>query len=120
MLADRLRQRVTIEKPRTEEAGADTFGTIDLTLDANWLYVADRYAEVVPLNGRETDTDAQQRADLTHRVTFRFDRCTTQIQPTWRIRYTDIYQNVRKLNVVSSFDKEEKHEEIVCRCTEAR
>jgi head-tail adaptor len=121
LLADRLKTLVMLQRPKTAVAHEDTAGHIDLTLDANWIDAGKRWAEVKTLTGREFDQDSQQRATQTHKVSFRYDSLTRTIGATWRLRWTAPGNIVRTLYVnAPAADLHEAHNEIVCKCGEAR
>lgn len=120
MLADRLKEPVTLQRPKTAIAGEDDFGTIDLTLDANWITAGSRRAEIKSQAGREFDTARQVRSDHTHKVTVRYDSLTRTIEPTWRIRFTDAGGQYRTFQVLDAVDLDEQHVEILLLVKEAR
>ncbi len=119
LIADQLRQLVTLQSPKTAAGDEDGLGTIDLTQDANWTDAGDRRAGIKPVSGREFDQNSQQRADATHVVIMRYDSLTRTIGSTWRIRFTDDGGRTRTFNVISARDKDERHAEIHVDCREA-
>lgn len=119
ILADALRQLVTLQSPKTAAGDEDGFGTIDLTLDANWTDAGDRRAGIKPAKAREFDPNNQQRSDVTHIVTLRYDSLTRTIGPTWRIRFTDDGGRVRTFHVIGVKDPDERHIAIALDCKEA-
>lgn len=76
MRAGRLQTLVTLQRPVAGQA--DAFGATSHT----WETVAQIWAEVAPISGREYFLAAEPRAATTHRVTI---RRREDIKPTWRI-----------------------------------
>ncbi len=88
----RFNTKVVIEKqgtPNVDEFGNDV---------ADFVDHAERWASVMPSNGREFQANEQVQAEVDHVVTMLYDRLTKLIDPEMRIR---IKGTDRLLNVVS-------------------
>lgn len=101
-----LDKRVTIERPKSSDnAGPD--GHVDLTDPANWELVESRQCRFVTRGGREGRAYQHVRADVSHIIEFRSDPLTRGILPTWRFG-----MDCRKFNVVASYDKDERKQNV--------
>lgn len=98
-----LRRRISLEEPTRS---ADQYGDTPIS----WSWVADLWAKVEPLSGRELQIAAQVQPDVTHKVTIRFRRGLT----------CDMRFNVRGkvLNILSILNIEERDERMECLCQE--
>jgi len=70
----KLRHRVTIQQPAHPTADGETTTT--------WADVAETWAAIEPIAGREYFTATEFRADVTHRVTIRH---RAGMKSTWRL-----------------------------------
>ena len=109
-----LDQRVSIERPKTSNAGLD--GHVDLTDPANWELVEFRQCRFLSRGGREGRAYLQVRADVSHIIEFRSDPLTRAILPTWRFGMGE----TRKFNVVCSYDKDERKQSVWAQVIEAK
>jgi SPP1 family predicted phage head-tail adaptor len=98
----KMRHRVTLEAPTPSrnQIGEEVQG---------WAAVADVWASVEPLSGRELWNAQQVQPDVTHRVRM-WHR--PDVRADWRLRHRG-----RVLNVVAVINREELNEalELVCR-----
>ena len=91
-----LRHLLRLERPT--EGAPDTYGQPP----SGWEPVAELYAKVEPLSGRELELARQQEARVTHRLTIRFNEDVTT-----RNR---LLLGERVFQVVSVLDEEERHD----------
>lgn len=76
----KLRHRVELQAEAA--AGADDFGA---PIEAGWATYAERWAEIVPLSGRELWRAQQSQPDATHQVTLR--AAGLEVEPTHRLLF---------------------------------
>jgi SPP1 family predicted phage head-tail adaptor len=104
MNAGQLRERITVQTP-TETITAS--GEASVT----WTTLATRWAEVVPLAGRELFTARQVQPEVTHRVRLRrLAGITTKMQLLYRGRI---------LKILSAIDVGERRVSCELMCKEA-
>jgi len=106
---------ITVQKPAT--SGADTYGEIDLSSDANWTFVAERRANVIGQGGLEYREDHQQKSTVTHIVRTLGDTALRQADATWRFLWKDKGET-RKLNIIRKTRVQEMPEILEFRCAE--
>lgn len=119
-----LDKRVRVQKlvsPSPDPAMGNEYNApLNRADDRNWPTVVTRWASIKPLSGRELFMAQQVRADVTHKVVLRYFKDGTTfslragVKPTMRL----VYQQRRKLNVVSCIDIDELHEELELLCIE--
>lgn len=105
MKAGELRHRVRVEK--ATESRDSTYGNVTIA----WTTFAVVWASVEPLTGKETLTNDQVGADITHRVRMRY---LAGITPKMRIVFRE-----RALNIVSIANLLERNIEMEIMCGEA-
>lgn len=103
-------QRVTIEYGQL--ATPDGFGETNRV----WGYLADRWASIESLTGRELFESQQTKAQATHRVLLRFESLTSSInEGNHRLKFKG-----RTLNITSAIDIDSRGVEIELLCTEPK
>lgn len=100
--AGRLTNRITLEAPRQPDEGRDQYGQ---PAEA-WATVADVWANVEPLSGRELWHAQQVQPDVTHRITLRYTSAL-KIDPGWRA-----VMNGRVFSFLSVLNIEERNRTI--------
>jgi len=109
MEAGRLRHRVTIQR-RLESR--DTYGGRQET----WSDVAEVWAEVAPLVGREYMEGRQEGAEITTKIRIRYRR---EIGPEMRVMWDDPQAHDKRYYDIESVQHvETKQREIVLMCRE--
>lgn len=83
MRAGTLRHRLTIERP---EPSRDTTGDEIVT----WVRVAEVWASIEPLGGREAQTSDQIMAGLDTRITVRWAPRLDAVAAKWRLRHASL------------------------------
>lgn len=122
--AGKYRKRVYVQQltePPTDLAMADPYNAPPSPLqDSNWGTTVVRWAEVLPLTGRELFQGQQVRQDVTHRVTMRWFRGAPPtgsylpaVNPKMRLQL-----NGRTLQIASVINVEERNVELVLMCRE--
>jgi len=103
MNAGRLNKRVWIQEPVWSAASASGEKTV-----SRWDNVAEVWASIEPLSGREYWAAAQAQSSVTHRVTIRYREGINQ---TMRVLF-----GTRELYIESIIDPREAHRflELVC------
>jgi SPP1 family predicted phage head-tail adaptor len=103
--AGTLRQRIEFQ----EDQGTtqDAYGAVT----ADWNTVARRWAEVVPLSGRELEVARAQAPTADHRVTLRH---WPDLKPHHRVKFGDKYFAIN-----SVLNTDQRDRELVLLCTEA-
>lgn len=81
LCAGELRTRVVIERKPTS---LDAQGWPDFE-EGSWITVCERWAKVEHLQGRELDQARAVQADISTRVTMRYDSETKEITPDMRV-----------------------------------
>lgn len=104
MEAGRLRHPVTLEAPTR---AANTFGEPV----AAWSPVAEAWASVEPLSGRELWQAQQVQSQVSHRVRL---RGPSDVAPDWRLRLEG-----RTFQVLTVLRREERTFEVELLCVEA-
>lgn len=97
--AGRLYRRITLQEPVQPDENRDQYGQ---PIQA-WATVADVWANVEPLSGRELWHAQQVQPDVTHRITIRYAR-GRKVGPEWRAIY-----NGRTFNFLSVLNLEERN-----------
>lgn len=100
MNAGRLNKRVVIEKPVSGSPTADTFGEPIIT----WDTLAEVWAAVEPLTGREFWAQQQVQNEITVRFRVRY---RSDIEAGMRVSYNSKYFVIKAV-----IDPLEKHEEL--------
>lgn len=100
-----LRHRVEIHAP------TNTVDEIGNQIET-WAKVADAWASIEPISGREYWAAAQVQAETTHRVTMRAD---VAMHPSYEIVF-----GARRLAIEAVTDTEEKGVWLVLMCKEKR
>lgn len=108
MTAGKLRHRVQIQRDERHGVPSNAGGP----QDPLWVTVGARYANVVPLSGRERFTADQVQADVSHRVEMHYDP-TIGIRPAWRLLY-----GARPLEIESTVNVGERNRELHLMCKE--
>lgn len=106
MQAGKLRKRVVIQ---TSAVTADSFGEPTAT----WTSAATVWASVEPLNGRELLRAQEVNAEVTVRVTMRYNTYASQ---TARL----LVGGSRLLDINSLINHEERNEELELLCSETK
>jgi len=78
----RFRHRVMLQ---TAAETKDAHGQVIV----EWKFLAMRWARVTPLSGRERFVTAQELSEITHQITFRYDKLVGQMTPKSRIVLED-------------------------------
>lgn len=117
MKAGRLRHRGTFQKPgpRIDDGAAGG--------SAPYVNVAEVYASIEPLTGRELFQAGQFDPRLSHRVGTRYIQ---GVKPSWRFVYGDVNklnsdnesERPRVFDIKSVADIEERHRELELMCEE--
>lgn len=100
--AGRLNKRITIE----EDIGTEASSTGEHVED--FQFFANRWAEIIPLSGRELWNAQQVQPDITHKVTIRY---LTGVTPKMRVAYGSRYFNI--LSVIN-VNEEGISQELMC------
>ena len=116
MGAGKYRDRVTIQTPKEDVLDEDEYGQIDLTLDANWTAVGQRWAEVIAVNGREFVDGERLEAEVSHLLKLHYDSTTKTIQSEMRIVIDETSQ---KLNIVTAYPAGNRRREMILQCRES-
>lgn len=112
MASGKYRTRVQIEQATSVR---DAHGGSQRT----WTKVAERWAMVKPMTGRELFEAQQVNPRVTHEVRMRYDRGTTGVQLTTDSRLRFKHEQHRLLNVEYVINLDEKGAELVAQCREA-
>lgn len=105
MQAGRLRHRIIIQEPVTARNGYNETIT-------TWARVAEVWASVEPLSGREFFDAEHQQSDITHRVVLRFrGGITAEMR---------VLHHGRDLRVQSVINAKERGRELQLMCRETR
>lgn len=112
MQAGKLRDRVTIQRVKSA-ATLDAAGVVDLTTSSNWETLASRWAEVVGAGGQERGESQRTAANITHKITLRWDDTTTTITPRERVVW-----NSKTLDITAVHEMDGKRRGVVLLCTE--
>ena len=98
-----LRHRLTLQQPvRTADGGGGA--------DVAWTDVADLWASVEPLSGRETLAAERAQAIVSHRIRLRY---RTGVASEMRFKL-----GTRLFNIRSVIDEGERRRWLVCLCEE--
>ena len=65
----------------------DASGHVDLTKDANWEFVQNRWFSIVPSGSKQFLLGDQLRADVTHQITMRYDSMSSSVTKGWRLQH---------------------------------
>lgn len=84
----KYRHRLRVEK-RDEDAVSEMNEPIE-----SWDLYCERWAEVLPSNGREFAGGDKVASDVTHNVRMRYDSTTAAITPKMRLRSGDRIYNI--------------------------
>lgn len=110
MQAGRLNRRVFID------AAVDTQDSTTGAVDRSWSTVAEVWAEIAPLRGRELLTEGGLRAEADTRIVIRYASALSSLNATHRVRHilngaTEIY------NIVAPVQPLMEHErlELICK-----
>lgn len=79
----------------------------------NWQTVGTYWAQVRPLSGRELENARQIKAEVTHRITLRYQGPAAPLNPTQRFLLEG-----RVFNIVSVVNVDERNRQYDCLCTE--
>lgn len=100
-----LNRRVTIDRNEwTRDSSGDPV--------ADWQEVAEVWAAILPLTGREADIDNDILAEADTRIRLRYSPVTAALTPKYRIRYADDFAE-HIYNIVNVADVGMAHVEIV-------
>lgn len=108
-----LRDRVVLCKQNASGA-ANTDGEIP----ESEQQVEPRWAEVMPLSGRERFLAEQTKSDITYRVTVRYDDLTKTVTTAWWLKIIAGQDTGRRLNIVRAFDPDRRRRWIEMECRE--
>lgn len=111
--APEVNRRVIIQQ--LSSPSEDAHGEIKRSTDANWAAVATKWAGFKSKGGAERFASDQVQAGRFCEVWFRYDTTTVTITPNMRLKY-----GTRILNILNAEDVDEKHEWILCDCSEDR
>lgn len=100
-------KRVKFQRPKSADQ-------IDLTLDANWIDVCQRWAEIKPTGGAEVLRGDQQVSISTHSVNVLYDELTRQLDPRCRILF-----GTQKLQIESIVNIDAANVELEIKCRTA-
>ena len=101
MRAGKLRHYITIE------TAADSIdGSGDVTESFSTL--AQRWASIEPLSGREYFTAQQEASEVSHKIRLRWDSTVSAVTPKHRIAYDS-----RTFDIVSVFNSNERDRELM-------
>lgn len=92
---------VTIEKPSTDSADANSWNEIDLRDDDKWSLHCERRAHRRPMRGNERVGDDQVIAERIEVFELYGDPETRQVLATYRLKYTDIDGTDHTLQVIA-------------------
>lgn len=112
MITDTGVMRTRLEVQQVSQTAHDTFGE---PTPNTFAKVAERWARVDPISGRESLLAMQAGAELTHRVTMRADSLTRALTPKHRFK---IKGTSRILDVMSLVNESERSETIIALCVE--
>lgn len=102
--AGKLRDRVSVQSPTRSP---NTYGETPQA----WSDLAERWANVEPVTGKEITVGDQQQSQVTHRVQIRYDaRVTADCRLIWEGRV---------LNVTAVMDPDGRKREMTLLCVEA-
>lgn len=105
--AGKMRHRITIQKFDGE---LDGYGDPLDADDAHWVDVANTWAAIDPVSGREFYAAEQSQSEVTHKVRLRYrPGLTTAMR---------ISQGKRRFKIISIIDWEERHESLMMMCKE--
>jgi SPP1 family predicted phage head-tail adaptor len=99
----RLNTRITLQAPSTT---ADGYGETGAT----WTDIADVWASLEPIQGREFFSAQQVNAETTHRIRIRY---RTGVTAAMRFKY-----GARFFEIQSVINTSERNNELVLMCTE--
>lgn len=103
MQAGKLRNKVLIQR---RQQAQDDFGQPS----TSWATVAETFADIEPLNGRELILARSAQSEITHNVVIRY---RPGITTAMRINYNGRFFNIRAV-----MDQNERHKILTLQCTE--
>lgn len=106
MKAGRLRERISIQR---RVNSLNDFGESK----GVWSTLADTWAGVEPIAGREFFTAQQVQSDITTRVICRYSKALSDVTPKDRIQHGPVYYDIR-----SVIDVDNRHRELQFMCTQ--
>lgn len=83
----------------------DASGHVDLTNDSNWEFVQNRWFSIVPAGSKQFLIGDQQRADVTHQLTMRYDSMSSSVTEGWRLKHRGVTYNFSGPPVDRNLDK---------------
>lgn len=102
--AGKLMRRGNLERVKAS-ATVDSSGRVDLTDDNNWEFVQKRWFEIVPKSSRQFLLGDQQRANVSHQVTMRYDTLSSSITQGWRMNHRGKFYNFAGPPIDRNLDK---------------
>jgi len=101
-----LRHQVTVEQPVEAQ---DAAGAVTKT----WTSVATPWAAVEPMRGQERFLAQQVAADVTHKITMRYESALASMTPKWRVSLGS-----RRFDLLAVLDPGERDTAIECLAVE--
>ena len=91
--AGKLLRRGSLERIKSTTT-PDASGHINLTDDSNWEFVTKRWFSIIPSNSKEFLIGDQQRGDVTHQITMRYDSLSSGVTTAWRLKHRNKIYNI--------------------------
>lgn len=101
-----LRHQVTVERPVRAQ---DAAGAVTTT----WTSVATPWAAVEPIRGQERFLAQQVAADVTHKITLRYESALSAMTPAYRVSL-----GARRFDLLAVMDPGERDTTIECLAVE--
>lgn len=101
-----LRHQVTVERPVRAQ---DAAGAVTTT----WTAVATPWAAVEPMRGQERFVAQQVAAEVSHKITLRYESALAGMTPAWRISFGS-----RRFDLLAVLDPGERNTVIECLAVE--
>jgi SPP1 family predicted phage head-tail adaptor len=102
--AGKLLRRGQLQRLKST-VSADASGHVDETDDANWEFVQNRWFSIVPAGSKQFLIGDQQRADVTHQITMRYDSMSSSVTVGWRMSHRGEVYNFNGPPVDRNLDK---------------
>lgn len=91
--AGKLLRRGQLQRVKAA-ATIESGGHVDLSNDANWEFVQNRWVSIVPASSREFMVADQLNAQTTHQITMRHDTLSSSVTTDWRLKYNGKTYNI--------------------------